>query len=243
MDTNILKEIGFEEKEANIYLILLKIGVSPASSIAEELGYDRTTTYYALLKMVNKGYATYALKSDVKYFQPVAPEKILLKLKDREDAFSKLVPELKKLGKAGPLGFSMEVYKGKNGLNTIYRDIVNIGGELLSFGIDEEVFMEYDLVHFNRYVKEVDRGKLKERLLTYEGAKKFGSAKSKYRTIPKEFFSPTPVSVYGDKVAIVVWEPSLHIILVENKNLADSFRKHFELLWTIAKPIQKGLVS
>ncbi len=237
MNIDVLKEIGFEEKEANIYLALLKLGDCASSKIGEELGYDRTTTYYALLRMVDKGYITYALKGEVKHFQSIDPGKILLKLKDREDAFSKIVPELKKLSKIGSSGFFLEVLKGKEGLNTLYRDIINTQSELLSFGVDEEVFMEYDLMHFNRYVKEVDRGNLKERLLTYEGAKKIGSSKSQYKSIQKEFFSPTPVAIYGDKVAIVVWEPTLHIILVENKVLADSFRKHFELLWRIAKPV------
>ncbi len=237
MNTEVLKEIGFEEKEAKIYLVLLKLGSSPASKIGEDLGYDRTTTYYTLLRMTDRGYVIYTIKNGVRYFHPVDPEKILSRIKESENAFSKIIPELKKINNAGYSDLLVDVYKGKEGLNMLYRDIINEGRELVSFGIDEEAFMEYDLLHFKRYIQEVDKGKLTERLLTWKGAKKFGSYKSQYRFIPKEYFSPAPIAVYGTKIAMVVWEPTLHIILIENKTLSDSFRKHFELLWKIAKPI------
>lgn len=239
MNIEILKEVGFEEKEAKIYLALLKIGVSPASKIGEDLGYDRTTTYYTLLRMADRGYAIYTIKNGVRYFHPVDPEKILSRIKECENAFSKIIPELKKINIAGYSDLLVDVYKGKEGLNMLYRDIINEGKELVSFGVDEEAFMEYDLVHFKRYINEVNKGKLTERLLTWKGATKFGSLKSQYRCIPKEYFSPAPIAVYGNKIAMVVWEPTLHIVLIENKVLSDSFRKHFELLWKIAKPVNK----
>ncbi|HLD56719.1 MAG TPA: helix-turn-helix domain-containing protein [archaeon] len=239
MDTEILKGIGFEEKEAKIYLVLIKFGNSPASKIGEELGYDRTTTYYALLRMVEKGYVTYLIKNGVKYFQPVSPEKILSKVKESESAFSEIIPELKKISGLGQSDFSVELYKGKEGLNTLYRDIIEQGGELLSFGVDEKTFIDFDILHFKRYVKEVDRGKLKERILTHSEATEFGSNKSQYRFLSKEYFSPTPVAVYGDKVAIVVWEPTLHIVVIKSKALVKSFTNHFEFLWKIAKPVRK----
>src|SRR3989338_4393173 len=222
MDTEILKGIGFEEKEAKIYLVLIKFGNSPASKIGEELGYDRTTTYYALLRMVEKGYVTYLIKNGVKYFQPVSPEKILSKVKESESAFSEIIPELKKISGLGQSDFSVELYKGKEGLNTLYRDIIEQGGELLSFGVDEKTFIDFDILHFKRYVKEVDRGKLKERILTHSEATEFGSKKSQYRFLPNEYFSPTPVAIYGDNVAIVIWEPTLHIFVIESQALAKS---------------------
>jgi len=55
-----------------------------------------------------------------------------------------------------------------------------------------------------------------------------------YRYIPKEYFNPTSTLVYGDRVALLIWEP-LTVIMIKNKELADSYRKQFELLWKIAK--------
>ena len=239
MDTEVLRGVGFEEKEAKMYLALLRLGNSQASKIGEELGYDRTTTYYALLRMVEKGYVTYLIKNDVKYFQPVNPDKILLKVEENQKAFSEILPNLKQIADLGESDFSVEIYKGKEGLNTLYRDIIELGGELLSFGVDEKTFIDFDLLHFKRYVKEVDKGRLKERILTHSEAKEFGSKKSQYRFLPKEYFSPTPVAVYGKKVAIVIWEPTLHIVLIESESLAKSFTKHFEFLWEIAKSFKK----
>ncbi|HLD77762.1 MAG TPA: hypothetical protein VJB16_01910, partial [archaeon] len=54
-----------------------------------------------------------------------------------------------------------------------------------------------------------------------------------YRYIAEESFSPLPTAVFGDNVVLMVWEP-LTIIIVRNKEQADAYRKHFELLWKVA---------
>ncbi len=43
-----------------------------------------------------------------------------------------------------------------------------------------------------------------------------------------------PTITFGAKVAFIIWEPSLHIVLIENKKLSEAFKKRFELLWKIA---------
>jgi len=41
--------------------------------------------------------------------------------------------------------------------------------------------------------------------------------------------------VYGNKVAIFLWGNPNHLILIESKEAANSYRKQFELLWKLAK--------
>ena len=55
---------------------------------------------------------------------------------------------------------------------------------------------------------------------------------------PEEYFEPTATGIYKDRVFIVIWEP-LTSILIKSKSLADSYRKHFKLLWGMGKDIKK----
>src|SRR3989338_5872856 len=233
----VLRELGFEEREAELYLALLRAGAGTPSALAEALGHDRTTTYYALVRMVKRGYATVAMEGGVRTFRPTEPKALLAQLRETEDALAEAVPALE--GQRREQGwFSVDVLDGKEGLSAIYRDAVVAGGEVLAFGVDEALFYDYDSLHFKRYLKQVDKGTVKERILTHTGAKRFGSRKSAYRALPKEYFSPTPVVIYGETVAILVWEPEMHIVRIKDPVLAASFRKHFELLWRRAKPIR-----
>ncbi len=55
------------------------------------------------------------------------------------------------------------------------------------------------------------------------------------KVMPKEFMSPSEVDIFGDRVAIVLWENDPMAILIENKHIADSFRQYFQVLWKMAK--------
>jgi len=39
----------------------------------------------------------------------------------------------------------------------------------------------------------------------------------------------------GDEVQIIMWGNPNYLIIIKNKNISDSFRKQFELMWKIAK--------
>jgi hypothetical protein len=56
------------------------------------------------------------------------------------------------------------------------------------------------------------------------------------RILPKEYMTPTHISIVGDKVGIILWSEQPLGILIESKEIADSFRNYFALLWKIAKP-------
>ena len=115
------------------------------------------------------------------------------------------------------------------------NDILKIRKDFVGFGIDESKFKEKFPIITEQYFKKEEKLGIKERLLTSEKAGFVYKKKSiTYRYIPQEYFNPNPTIVYGEKVASIIWEP-LNVILIENKQLADSYKKHFELLWKMAR--------
>lgn len=71
-----LTQLGYNQKEAKIYLALYTMWSSPASSIARQAWYERVYTYKALQKMVNDGIIAQTKKSWTTHFW--IPESTLL---------------------------------------------------------------------------------------------------------------------------------------------------------------------
>ena len=53
--------------------------------------------------------------------------------------------------------------------------------------------------------------------------------------LPKEYSSPAVINIYADRVVTVLWKGEIPIcFMVINEDIADSYRKWFELMWKSA---------
>ena len=138
----------------------------------------------------------------------------------------------------------MEVFKGKGIIRTVYKDIIKESerqsGEILISGVDEKKFLEEDRTALQQHLRRLRELKCKERILIKEGDTYLvGGMQTAYRWVPKEFFNPTPIYVYNNKLFIIIWGNPAYAILIENPSLADAHRKQFNLIWSMAKKVRK----
>ncbi|NJR58036.1 MAG: hypothetical protein HC769_03745 [Cyanobacteria bacterium CRU_2_1] len=61
------------------------------------------------------------------------------------------------------------------------------------------------------------------------------NAQTVYRWIPEHLFNPTPIFVYGDKVATILWGSLSQALIVQDFALADAHRKQFFCMWNQAE--------
>lgn len=145
------------------------------------------------------------------------------------------------------LGVEMEsiampvtVLQGKNAvsqvLDDVYESLKASGGEVLISGVDEKKFLVADKKAITSHIKRLAENGITEKILVREGDSTFfPGQQSLYRWIPERLFTPTPIYVYGNKVAMIVWGPPEQIIIIQNPALADAYRKQFLLIWETAK--------
>jgi sugar-specific transcriptional regulator TrmB len=83
---NSLLQFGLTEKEASIYIMLLRIGSSPVSALSRRLKIKRATTYGVLESLVRRGYVVSFKGEHCREYKAKSPECILdeLKRKDTE---------------------------------------------------------------------------------------------------------------------------------------------------------------
>lgn len=241
-----LAELGLSDGEIKVYLALLKLGSSPVSKVKEETTLHRTTIYDFVEKLLNKGLINYIVKSGVKYYNATDPVKLLEFLKEKQRKLEKILPELEKLAKFQQEEVSVEVYKGKEGLKTILADTIKqslkSNKEIIGMGVDDGYWKKNLPVYIEQFQRMLKENNIQERILTKRNSDYyFDQKQTNYRYLSKDLFSPLSTLVYGDKIQIAVWEPSIMSVVIKSKVLAKAYKKHFEGLWNQSSMMFKGI--
>lgn len=234
---NVLENLGLKEGEIKVYLDLLKFGQSPVAKIKERTKLHRTTIYDFVESLLNKGLIGSITISGTREFIAKEPKHLFSLLEEKKFQLESIVPSLDKLRLTENKDFSVEVLKGKEAIKFWLNDVLNQNKDLKGFGFDEDEFEKRFKYEIRAYFKKKrDLGlKYAERLLTRESATFTYEdvSDTEYKYLPDEYFNPNPISVHGETVSIIIWEP-MHAIIIKNRELADAYDKNFELLWKIA---------
>lgn len=238
-----LIKIGLSNREADAYLALLQLQEATVKEIADKTKESRTHLYDTLKSLINRGLVSYVIKNDTKYFHAAPPEKLLDYLKEKESSVLTILPALKELHKPKFKKPTVEVYEDKEGMKTILNDIVRTKKEWIAIGSTgrgPQVLPEFFIERFHKD-RVKNRIRLKVLCNSTPQGKKRGKEFSQYpltevKYLPKTHQSPTTVYVYGDKTAILMWltENKPFAILIENEEIADSFKSYFHLLWKLS---------
>jgi len=229
-----LREIGLSKGEIEVYLTLLKLGSSPATRVAKETGLHRTNIYDIIEKLKEKGLVSYIVRNNIRFFSASHPNKLLDYIKEREEEIKEILPELKRYVSIPRDEAVVEVYKGKEGLKTVLKDILREKKNYIVF--EEEGYIQKVLPYFYpQFNREMEKRGIKVKVLTKYPEKIARRNLMQIRTLPEFLSFPSATAVYGNKVAIFIWDEPYYAILIKSKHIADSYRNFFRVLWKHAK--------
>ena len=226
MDTEALEKLGLQEAEIKIYLALLRKGLSTATQISQYTGLNRSHIYDKLDILLEKGLISFVIKNNVKYFKASEPAKIIDYLKEIQQNIENILPNLREIKEAQKSQTSVEIYQGKEGMKTVFKDVIREKKDYFVFG-EEGRFQEIFPIFIQQLLRDVKQLNLKEHLLSKESLRGKIMTTPKNTTIrylPDKFFSPVMTAVYGDKTAIFIWSDPLFAILIKDKGVSDSFK-------------------
>jgi sugar-specific transcriptional regulator TrmB len=236
MDPEKLQKLGLNKNEAIIYLTVLEIGESQAGRISKRSNINRTTTYDSINRLISAGLMTYSIQSNKRVFKAVSPRKLLETIRDQELIAAEILPELELLFKSKKELETSNIYQGRRGIKSILDDILKTN-KYVCFGSSGRFLdiMKHDYLLFQN---EKRRKKIAAKVIFSEHARNSESvnnAFSMFRYLPKEFISPTTTFVYGNTTSIIVWSEVPVATVIQNNEVAKSYKNYFELLWKIAK--------
>ena len=114
-----LKQLELSPQEIAVYINTLKLGISKASEIAKKSGIRRSACYYTLSLLGERGLISEVIKSGVKYYSAVPPERLLEIIKEDADkksqAINEVIDNLKQLQATSIKKPKIEFYEGDEG--------------------------------------------------------------------------------------------------------------------------------
>ncbi len=235
----ILNKIGLSDNETKIYFTLLELGSSKAGKLSKESQINRTTTYDALKRLLEKGLINYVVKENRKWFEASSPERLIEYLKEKEEELEKIMPVLKKIHSAPKEKHNVTLYYGYKGVKTVFMDIIREGKDNDVFG-DEGQLSKRRPAFSKYFTRWQDRKKIKTRLVSGLKTPETYSKGTTYKYLPLPALSPVATNIYGNKIAIIIWTEPPEAIIIENNASAESYRNYFEFLWDSAKSIKNN---
>jgi HTH-type transcriptional regulator, sugar sensing transcriptional regulator len=242
MDVSILEDLGLTNAEIKVYIALLELGNSSAGPLLEKTGLQNSVVHRALHSLIDKGLISFILEGKRKLYQASDPQNFYAYLEDKKSRFDQLLPELEKKRKQSKVEKETNVFRGKKGINQIYTELLNSGGkEYNTFGGGKDVTYEvmgedwWRNLHIRRIAK-----KIKSRQVFDTTIEDYGNELNKMpfthiKFLPQEFAQLTETVIIGDRVGIIIFTSEPYGILIHDKEVAEGYRKHFELLWKAAK--------
>lgn len=244
MINEVLKKIGLDEKETKIYLSNLELGQSPAASISKKSNIQRELTYVVLKRLEQKGVASAVTKNHKKFYSVISPNQLVKQLEEKQFLLKKIIPELNKIKNKDSIEKpSSETFEGIEGIKTIFNNILtyyekNSENKILkgygSAGHFEEL-LKWSFPHFVEQRRKLGikfKGIYNK---TKKGLEKKNLPLSEIRFIEKEAESPTFYLIFPNHVAIIIFNAEPLAILINSKEIFESYQTYFNLLWRSAK--------
>ncbi len=232
---NTLKRLGLNETEANIYLQLIKKGELTAIQISKEIKIHRRTIYDNLNILINKGFVTFFIEKDVKYFQATNP-KILEKIQQEQtQELNKILPTLSAFYVNKKKNPNVSILKGIDSSKSILIEMMNSNTEVLWMGGGFQILNSLGYTK-ERLLKELGNLNLKiiQPLPNTNDFKRFFKKKD-LKLIPKKYQSSTSFFVYENTVIIgSLVNEDIFTIKIENSEIAKAYKNYFDLIWQIS---------
>lgn len=120
-------------------------------------------------------------------------------------------------------------------LDDIYDSLRHSGGEVLINNVDEKKVWDTYPDRISAHMARLKEAGITERMLACEGDTFFLQPAECYRWIPRELFAISTITfVYGNKVAIKLWNEQM-IIIIDSPQAAEAEKQRFEFIWDRAK--------
>ena len=233
-----LKEMNLSDKEVKVYLSLLMLGQSAVNAVARKANLNRVTTYDILKSLLERGFVSYVIISGVKHFEAVDPSKFIDSLKEKQEKIEAVLPELEAVNSSLTKKPHIEMYEEINGLKSVFNDILKENKE--TWFIGDPKMLDALQFYFPHFIKQKRKQGIFSKVITYDchamrKYKKESPEKYIHMKFIKQKIDMTKI-IYGDKVAYLTFKERNSIaILINNKDISDTERKLFDILWINSK--------
>lgn len=248
---NYLKQLELSEIESKLYLTLLKQGPTSVRDLAATIDIKRTTAYFYIDQLVEKGLITKIIKGSRKLIEANAPEDSLqhlveMKLKEAISIQEEFPSMIKTLSTSIPHmerteDSEIKYFKGINSVKKIYEEAFACS-ELRSYAKVEEtpVLSSDNPGLFSNAFKNNKNLKVWE--IVYESphsrrqAMKILSEHNSYfyKFMPQDLkwsLTSEDILIYDKKVAIINYKGKVSCVVLQSPDYYNNSKEIFDFVW------------
>lgn len=241
---NQLKSLGLSDNEAKVYLAMLELGPATVLEISAKAGVNRPTTYVQIESLKKLGLASTQTKGKKQLFIAESPDQLGFmidrqknELEQKKEELQKALPELENIFNLAGDKPQVRFFEGREGLVKMQDELIGSKAKE-TLGISSadavlKIFPQHIKNYSSRRVKSGIRAKLIYTNSSGDILKRQDDEllrETKY-VPPDKFPFKSDINVYGDNIAISAMEGKAVGVIITHKELADSFRALFNLLW------------
>ncbi|NQT50390.1 hypothetical protein HQ571_06880 [Candidatus Kuenenbacteria bacterium] len=257
-----LQTLGLSKKQAMLYEVILGLGASTITPILETAKLKKGDAYNVLRQLEDIGLITEIKKPGNKtLFQANPPQELQKIIKEKQEkldlqrnGLGEILPALTSLFQSATEKPVIQIFKGYRETETFYKDLLTTKTPLC---IISSFHYKDDPEHKNlifENVKQRVRLGIKARVINHPKLELNEKELTEYlqlrkqagvevRFIPEKFKFPSRIIVYDNKIAITSLKKELITTLIENENIAITFRLLFEYMWGKAKEDHKKITN
>ncbi|GEM_PF-874541 len=245
---SLFEQTGFSAKEARVYAALLSLGEADATHVAKVSGVKRTNVYPLLEHLKERGYVSEVGGKKIRAFVPSDPTKVFRQLENSTKMFREMLPFLQAyVQRSGALP-RIQYFEGKEAVTSVYHDIHHYKDVCFINSIAHHAEIFPDEVRYWEKVFAGDNFRITARSLHTDTpadrafVAQVSKKKFQARFFPKGIDFVMDFSIYGDMIGISSVTKEPFIVVIQSKDLADSMRTIFNLLWASADPKKQKVI-
>ena len=249
MDETLLEKLGLTKGEIKVYLALNKLIEATVGPIGKHSKVSKSKIYDILDKLIEKGLVGYITKQGTKYFTANDPHMILEylakkenELKKTKEEISELIPQLLLQRSSAKKQRTAEMYEGFHGIRAIREELMQIfkpKNTLLVLGAPKIANEKWEAWFLDFHKKRI-KNKINMNIIYNANAKSYGKIRknmryTKVKYLPHKLISPNWIDIFPEAVLFVMVLKNPIAFVVRDKELANSFRAYFDIMWKNSK--------
>lgn len=234
-----LTNAGLNQKEAEIYLILLKLKTATAYKIAKDSSIKKPTVYVILETLRQKGFILKTPSKRGTVYTAKSPDEFINIIEQKFTSVLNTLPLLKSIFKESSNNINVFYFEGMKGLEDLcyYRfDEINDTEMVGFFAKPSTNFKEYEAL-FTKWSKDLLKRKVKISGITPDHQYMKGQVENNrdaYRNLklvdPEKYSSTVSIDVSLNFVRIMDLK-NLNGVIIENTDLANAIHQVFDMVW------------
>ncbi len=236
-----LEVYGLNKNEIKVFLTLVELRGSFAKDLIEKTKLHKNIIYDNIYKLIDKGLVSEILVENKKYFICENPQvvedyiqSIQKKFKTYNEEIEKLKTQIKEKHKE-PSKTNTKMFTGIEGVKQLLRHEIEIGKDYMVIGAPKESVDMLGEVFWKNFVTRQKSKNMRAKLIFNESLRDFApkvhSSINEIRFLKDKFEPITEIVIYDKFVSTIVWSKEPVGTLIENEEVARSYKKYFDVLW------------